>query len=140
MKHISAGIIITDMNCILLGHSTGNDYWDIPKGIVEKGEDYKETAIRETIEEFGLDFSNQNLIELGLMNYTPSKDLYLFLVIVDDMPDTETCKCDSYFELNGKQYPEIDDYKIIHLDECIHYTNKYMSPILYKLDRKLNYD
>ena len=38
MKKISAGLILTDGSKILLCHSTGNDFYDIPKGEIDFGE------------------------------------------------------------------------------------------------------
>lgn len=140
MKQISAGIIITDINNMLVGHSTGNAHWDIPKGEIQIGETVRETAIRETMEEFGIDLStNFGMIDLGLLKYTKHKDLYLFLSIVDNLPDPTNCKCDSYFTINQKQLPEIDDYKIISLDESGNYLTKSMSKIIHNLNVEMKY-
>lgn len=118
MKKLSAGIIITDGNQILLGHSTGNHYWDIPKGMVEDGENRQDCAVRETQEEFGLDFSNHPLIDLGEFEYSKSKDLHLFLAKLILMPDVKQCKCTSYFDIGYGKKPEIDNFKLFYLDSC----------------------
>lgn len=136
MKTISAGIVITDNNQnILLGHSTGNNYWDIPKGVVEPEEDYKTAAIRETIEEFGLDFSADSciMVDIGKYEYIRTKDLYLFVLVLDKLPDPKSCKCTSFFNRHGREHPEIDDYKIISLDRCSEITTAKMGFVINKI-------
>ena len=115
MKKISAGIIITDGKEILLGHSTGNDFWDIPKGMVEGGENPYDTAIRETLEEFGLDFSNHTLVDIGEFEYSKSKNLHLFLAKVSLMPKVEHCECTSFFDIGYGKKPEIETFMIFEL-------------------------
>ena len=54
---ISSGLIILKQKKILLLKPKGIDscgHYSIPKGIVEKGESYREAAVRETYEEVGL--------------------------------------------------------------------------------------
>lgn len=136
MKKISAGIVITDVNQnILLGHSTGNNYWDIPKGIVEPEEDYKNAAIRETIEEFGLDFSADSgiMVDIGKYEYIRSKDLYLFVLVLDDLPDPTSCKCTSFFTRHGREMPEIDEYVISSMDLCNKLTTAKMGSVINKI-------
>jgi len=118
MRKLSAGIIITDGKQILLGHSTGNNFWDIPKGLVEDGENPYDTAIRETIEEFGLDFSDHTLVNLNEFKYSKSKNLHLFLATVELMPEPNECKCDSYFDIGHGKKPEIDNFKLFDLNSC----------------------
>lgn len=64
MKLKAAGFLIESNGLYLLGHATQPDNyifnatdrnWSIPKGIVEPGETLIEGAIRETLEETGLD-------------------------------------------------------------------------------------
>jgi len=115
MKKVSAGIIITDGKEILLGHSTGNNFWDIPKGMVEDGENPYDTAIRETHEEFGLDFSDHTLVDIGEFKYSKSKNLHLFLANVSSMPNAKHCECTSYFDIGQGKKPEIDTFIVFEL-------------------------
>lgn len=125
---ISAGIIIVDGKNILLGHSTGNSHWDIPKGEVEE-EGFLETALRETLEEFGLDLSNENLMELGSFAYLKKKSLYLFKVRLNELP-LEKCVCNSFFlSKKGKEVPEIDDFGIFSYEEGISKLNQSMQKV-----------
>lgn len=130
---LSAGIIITDGENILLGHSTNNSWWDLPKGLVEKGEGILDTAIRETKEEFGLDMSIHPLIDLGEHGYTKTKRLHLFKAIVDVMPDSTKCKCSSFFELYGADVPEIDGFGVFSNDVALSKMNKSMKRVVENL-------
>jgi len=77
MKQLSAGILIHDSNNnLLLGHSTGNSHWDIPKGLVDENETVKETALRECLEEFNIDLSNKEIIEVGQFKLNKKKNIF----------------------------------------------------------------
>lgn len=51
---VGCGIIIEQENQILLQHRKDHDVWGIPGGVMEPGETFFETAVRETLEETGL--------------------------------------------------------------------------------------
>jgi 8-oxo-dGTP pyrophosphatase MutT (NUDIX family) len=119
MKKLSAGIFITKGDEILLGHATGSRRYDIPKGLVEEGEDVKETAVRECFEEFGIKVPKNELTDLGQFKYLSGKDLHLFRWEVEDFPELSKLKCTSYFiNHRGKELPEIDGYKIFKIEEA----------------------
>ena len=127
---VSSGIIITDGKHILLGHSTGNEHWDIPKGEVDLGETTLETAIRETEEEIGLIFKEDELIDLGVYAYLKKKNLYLYKVILDEMPNINDCICNSFFKTKkGFELPEMDEFKIFKIEEGIEKLNKSMQKV-----------
>lgn len=111
---LSCGLlVINERSELLVGHSTGSEHWDLPKGLIDPGEDPLTCALRETREEFGLAFSPDRLIDLGRHAYYRGKDLHLFAV---QTSSTETplehCRCTSYFAhyTSGRQVPEIDGY------------------------------
>ena len=52
---VGCGIIIEQNDCILLQHRKDKDVWGIPGGVMEPGETFHETAVRETLEETGLE-------------------------------------------------------------------------------------
>jgi 8-oxo-dGTP pyrophosphatase MutT (NUDIX family) len=120
-KQLSVGTIITDgqyiLGCRPYGRKEAKYSYDLPKGHLEEGETYIETAVRECKEETGFDLWPDHLVSLGNFQYIPTKDLYLFLVAVDFLPEHSTLKCTSYFEVNGKSVPEVIGYKNIPITE-----------------------
>lgn len=74
---LAAGLVILQNHQILLVHPTGQKWkgtYSIPKGHVEEGEDFIDTAIRETKEEIGVKI-NPNEINAGpfFIDYTTKK-------------------------------------------------------------------
>ncbi len=56
------GVIINKNNEVLLCHRRDKDIWDIPGGMVERGESPWEGAVREIKEEVGLDIEIVRLV------------------------------------------------------------------------------
>lgn len=136
MKNISVGTIITDNKNILLGHTTWGKAYDLPKGRQEDGESLLETAQRELKEEFGLHEAKHRFEPIGLFEYLKDKDLYLFKIEFGSLHQEITLtmlKCNSYFEKEEKQIPEIDGYKIVSLNEIDKYCYKSMAKVLNKI-------
>ncbi len=101
---------------ILGCHGTGkpkNYGFDFPKGEVDDGERDIDAAIRELHEETSIILSRDNLVDIGVYPHNKKKDIHLFLCKVNELPNPKYLKCTSFFELNGKQIPEIDFYEII---------------------------
>jgi 8-oxo-dGTP pyrophosphatase MutT (NUDIX family) len=117
MKVISVANLIIDKDTgkLLICHSTGKDYlsggFDLPKGHHEEGEEYIDTAIREAFEETGLELKKEDMIYLGRTNYTSEKNLEWFYTEADI--DLRKVKCTSYFEREGKEYPEVNKFELI---------------------------
>ena len=126
----SCGVIITDGVKLLLCHATGTPRWDIPKGLADEGEQFIDAAVREVFEETGLLLRVSNLKSLGVFPYTKGKNLALFLYKVELLPDVSVLDCDSYFEKNGKQIPEVDKYDLFTFDEAVSLTGKKLGVIL----------
>lgn len=97
MKVYSAGIAIIYDNKILLAHPTGqNDkMWGIPKGKIEEGESYLETAIRETKEEIGVQINPMLLFrkDFNTILYRNRntkvvyKELYYYVLEIDSLDE-----------------------------------------------------
>lgn len=122
----SAGLLIETDEGFLMCHPTGRKdgpaTYDVPKGIVEAGEDHFEAALRELYEETSIDWrdesfnivdaiSNENdVIDLGQHQYIPGKDLHLYYI--NRNVDVKNLKCLSFFERNGREFPEVNFYRV----------------------------
>jgi 8-oxo-dGTP pyrophosphatase MutT (NUDIX family) len=111
---LSCGLLVLDERGeLLVGHSTGSNHWDLPKGLIDPGEAELACALREAREEFGLAFAPARLIDLGRHAYYRGKDLHLFAVDTTKAETpAEACRCTSYFEhyVSGRRVPEIDRF------------------------------
>ena len=121
-KELSVGTIMTDGDHILAcqpyaRRATPKNY-DLPKGHWEEGEDLRETAVREMMEETGFLITHpDSLIDLGRFSYIPTKDLHIFFYALDALPEPDTLICDSYFEHKGVEVPEVVGYKHVAVDD-----------------------
>ena len=97
---LSAGIIITNGHQFLIGHVTLQRWWDIPKGRVEADETPREAAVRETFEETGLKINPNDLLDIGVYNYLPNKNLHLFLLLAPILPPLSSMRCISLYRPN----------------------------------------
>jgi putative (di)nucleoside polyphosphate hydrolase len=132
-KAISAGVIITDGENFLICHPTYGEWWDIPKGKQDPGEEPIETAVRELKEETGLKVSMSSLKFLGKFKYRVDKDLVLYMLEVDMMPDVSKLYCESKFK-HGKGYlPEMDKFAIVDRTTCLSKVNPSLNALLSKL-------
>ncbi len=85
------GVVIFRGKILLLYKNYKNKYegWVLPKGTVEEGEDFKETALREVKEETGVDA--EIIRYIGRSNYTfnttsdvVNKDVHWYLMMADN--------------------------------------------------------
>lgn len=129
-KSTSCGVIITDGKVILLGHSTGNRHWDIPKGSMDSGETFIDTALRELNEETSIVLTPNDVSDLGHHEYTPRKDLYLFLYKTDNLPLIQDVICTSMCERGNRTFPELDFFKYVPLEKIQGYTTINMNRTL----------
>lgn len=133
-KNISCGLIILNNKKILLCHVTKKNFWDIPKGHKKTRESYIDCCLRETKEETGLVFHKENLIDIGECEYTKEKNLYLFAVKCNlSNKKVKSLKCSSYFDYEGTEYPEMDNYKLIDIKDIDKYVNNKLSLVLHKV-------
>lgn len=134
---ISCGILILNQfGEILMGHSNGNNFYDLPKGKLEEGEEHIDCAIRECIEETSLRFEKGELLTLGEFAYNKTKRISLFLKKVkkEDI-NFEELKCTSMFEhyYTKKLIPEFDSFAWIHYSTIDENCAKSMSILLSKV-------
>ena len=121
-KKITAAIVMIDSEGNILGcHGTGkpNDSgYDFPKGCVEEKEVDIAAAIRELREETDIYLDDSyRLIDAGVYPHNKEKNIHLFIYKTNYFPPLEQLKCSTYFERYGKQFPEVDSYKIISKSE-----------------------
>lgn len=111
-RRLSCGIVVfAPTRELLLCHVTGQRHWDLPKGGIHDGETPRQAALRETVEETGLAFEPEALMELGRFAYTAKKDLHLFAT-VSERVDPARLSCGSTFVERGssRQLPEMDGF------------------------------
>lgn len=100
------GVVIFRGKILLLYKNFRNKYegWVLPKGTVEQGEDYKETALREVKEESGVDaeiikYVGKSQYSFTVPNDTVEKEVHWYLMMAGNYyskPQKE-----EYFEDSG---------------------------------------
>ena len=109
---LSCGVLILNpQRELLLCHVTGQNHWDLPKGGIDIGETPLQAALRETVEETGLQLRATDLVELGRFKYTAKKNLHLFATQAPRFA-LAGLHCDSQYTdcRTGRQSPEMDGY------------------------------
>lgn len=124
MKQTTCAVVLIDKEGSILGcHSYGkkeNTGYDFPKGCKEEGEKDIDAACRELYEETNIRLTNKDkkdLIDLGIYKHNKEKNIHIFLLKVEGFPKLDLLKCNSFFERHGKEFPEVDGWKVIKKDE-----------------------
>ena len=110
----SAGLLIIYDNKILLTHPTKSKSvgtYSIPKGKLEKGETHLDAAIRETMEEVGVD------VDVSLIDKTPHVIKYI-------REDGKCYKQMTYFVVNLKEKIEIGELQKEEVDFADYMTKE----------------
>lgn len=136
---LSSGIIIVNSKNQILGckpHGKTHNYVDIPKGHVEENETPYEAALRETMEETGLDMSGVTLTDCGEHDYLREKRLHVF-ICNHDIDDITNLKCTSFYhsKYNNQEFPEIVSYEWIDEKDIEERFYIRLSPIIKKVKR-----
>lgn len=108
---LSCGLLITSPQGWLMAHATRTTRWDLPKGKLDPGETPMQAALRECLEETGLDLHAyaDRLQDLGAHRYLPAKDLHLFRLDLAQALDLSQCCCSTFVERpDGQRYHETD--------------------------------
>ena len=116
-KVISSAVFYTDKKLFLAVRPTGDNYWEIPKGLIDNNERPEDTAVREFKEETGITIQRQNLQYMGYCALHEHKDLYLFAYIVDKLPNINSLVCKSTTTAYGNPVPEIADFQYLPVGE-----------------------
>ncbi|PGK51097.1 hypothetical protein CN918_25240 [Priestia megaterium] len=139
-KQLSAGLILTDGLRFLGCHSTGNNFHDLPKGKVKVGELPIDACVREVDEETGLSIIKNSLIDLGEHAYNGYKNLYLFALITDNLPNLDQLFCTStfYHQEDKIEKPEADGYMYIPFANMREFVTLNMHNVLNKVVARLD--
>lgn len=138
-KPVSCGILVLtgtpERLKVLVGMSTGNGRYDIPKGQMEEGERHIDAAIRECKEETGLAFSEKDLTFLGKFAYSQYKDLVLYATAIrEDAIQVEELVCESTFKTkDGRELPELSEFMWMPFNEYESYLFKSMQKVFSSL-------
>lgn len=137
-KILSVALLLTDGNVFLAVNPLGHHIYDLPKGQVEKGDTLIETLIREIKEEVGIDISRytSQLIDMGKFNYMQYKDIYVYVLILKDLPPTSKMKCTSMFKMYGREVPEVKDHRYITFKD-LGIFNIQMSAIIKRVYKRI---
>ena len=122
----SATLLLTNFDVVLFCHPYGADNytWSLPKGIIDENETPLEACIREVKEETSLDISKYVLKDIGFIEYLKNKNLHLFILKVNILPEINTLKCFSNFiGKDGKEYPEVDNFMYVAFSNLRHYIS-----------------
>lgn len=116
---LSCGLLVQSPAGWFLAHATRTPRWDLPKGRIEPNETPLEAALRETLEETGLDLGHlrEQIQDHGRHDYIPKKDLHLFFVEVDEAFDLDGCHCTTHVVSERGTYPETDRWEWVPLDD-----------------------
>jgi 8-oxo-dGTP pyrophosphatase MutT (NUDIX family) len=116
---LSCGILVRSPEGWFLAHATRTPRWDIPKGRVDAGETPMQTALREALEETGVDLSefSKQLQDHGQHPYIPKKDLHLFTLDVETAFDLSHCCCSTNVVMAHGEYPETDRWEWVPVDQ-----------------------
>ena len=128
-------VIITDGKNVIVGQTPqrvgkglqGN--CDLPKGHAQEGEDLKDAAKREVEEEIGLKLDTVKPIT-GKLKYLKGTTLTFFISWMNKLPEEKELKCKSFYEYNGKQYPEIAAYHHVPLENLDEYLYKGLAKLV----------
>lgn len=128
----TCGIIFYRDGQILVGHTTGQEHWDLPKGKTEGSETFKEAAVRECYEETGYEIDERDLLFLGEVAYRKGKRLVLFFYTAKYKPEADELKCIStYTNKYGNVRPELDRFQYIDIEDCeLYLTQRMCSSII----------
>lgn len=132
MKY-TCGIIFYRDGQILIGHTTGQDHWDLPKGKTEGDESFEEAAVRECYEETGYEVDESDLLFIGDVSYRKGKRLVLFFHTAKYKPDPKDLQCNStYTNKYGYERPELDKFMYIDVEDCELYLTDRMCKSIVK--------
>ena len=138
MAEHSAGILLHRDGAVVAGHMGGPFWarkqagaWSIPKGLIGRGEDPLEAALREFREELGIPAPSAEYRPLGDFRYSSGKLLTVFAAESDlDLAAFQPGTFE--LELRGRlvTFPELDEVRWLPVDEARELLVKGQRPAL----------
>jgi 8-oxo-dGTP pyrophosphatase MutT (NUDIX family) len=139
IKRPTCGIVIKSGGKYLICRSTrswdkeGREVWGFPKGR-QDDESFEDTAMREVMEETGLHFYKHNLNYLCSYQHK-GRIIIWFFVDCDEFDcepiNVDDLECDTI--VDGKDYPEIDAYKLVNKKDLTKYIFNHMMNVVKEL-------
>lgn len=129
MPQVTCALALTFEGKLLIARATGGGErgWSLPKGLMDPGEPPREAALRECVEETGLDYRGREpeLVDLGRHAYRQGKDYHLFELRLGAPPDVAACRCEStfYSKKAGRDLPEVDAFDFVDAAEAARRLN-----------------
>lgn len=134
---VSCGVLIEHNGEFLLGHCTNTGFsYGIPKGKQEPGESRIEAAIREVMEETGIELHPENVSNEPWLEYeAPSgKMIVVFRAQLESRPPKIVCR-----SLTRGGFPEFDKFIWLDAERAKGYVrNNHMRRIFEELGREQN--
>ncbi len=137
-KSICAGVVLTYKDKILICRSTksqmfdGSEVWGFPKGHQDAEDDNNtlNTALRELEEETGVSKAHLNFNNIwNKLSYsTNRKKITMYFIEVDYTVYTFPFICKSI--VKGRDYPEIDKFIWVTLEESHKYIKNHMRYVI----------
>ena len=129
---VTCGLVIVSPVGWLLGHVTGLEHWDLPKGKREPGEALCDAALRECLEETGLDLQahRSNLEDLGtrVYNWKRGKTLHLFQLTLAAPLDLSKCFSSTWVTTRGPTpVLDMDAWAWVPVDQVTAHVNARMA-------------
>ena len=144
MKEITCAVLITQSinneKHLFMAHSTGNNFWDVPKGVGEVGEAAVDTAIRELREETGFIVTADELVDMGICAYNGKKDMHVFVYNGNTVFESKEGVCTSFFmcPYTQKEKVEVDDFKYVPFSDVRSHCTKSFIKVFDKVISFLN--
>ena len=129
IKEISAAVLYTNNRFFLAVHPTNKDYWDLPKGLVDKGESFLDAAAREFEEETGVILDKTKLQYYRKHPLHTDKDIYIYIYVETELPALSTFKCKSMTDAYGDPAPEVDKFTYFKLTDYSRMRNGFQKPL-----------
>jgi predicted NUDIX family NTP pyrophosphohydrolase len=150
----SAGLLMytrtNDILKVFLVHPGGpffrnkdEGFWSIPKGLIEKNEEYLQTAIREFKEETGITPADGEYLPLGSIKQKNGKVVYAWALAVEN--DGLRFIGSNTFKLewpprsgNTQEFPEIDKAEFFTVETAKTKINEAQIELISRLEKHLN--